>query len=421
MRHFSAIRRHGELFSFLAGLAGSCAVAALIVLAARQSSQPAENPFEGREFDCVLDLGQYRIGDDETLLAGLSYEMLRDFASENGCTVNVRSFTRRERSLDSLRLGATDLVVLPKFDSIRHISHIDSVVKSVPICKELCWVMRESERDGMRRINAWLGDYTGRTEFKDMVARFRAMPSSSRPHRSFIEEQRLSPYDSIIRARADSIGWDWRMLAAVIYTESKFAINVTSKAGAKGLMQLMPLTVKVYGVRNALDPEENIRAGASYLGRLDRLFRRYASGDERLRYVFAAYNAGETRVLRRLNDSAAAGLSDSALLADIDSAAVGALRAAVDSTGAGGLRADADSTLTDALLASGDTAGAYRTQAGAASLSASMLPACADPTAAAPDSATDSAPDRPETDAAVTAYIDKIFENYRNFCRICGK
>lgn len=318
MRYRGDIRqRRRELLCFLAGLAGAAAVAAAVWGAHRLATRPRPNPLEGRVFGCVLDFGHFKL-DGDILYAGLSYEMLKDFASENGCDVRIRAFTSRESSLDSLRSGAADIVVLPKFDSVLHVSHIDSVVKSRPVCRELCWVMREAEKAEMRRVNSWIGDYCGREEFGEMLERFRLMPSSYRPHKAFRERRQLSPYDSTIRAWADSIGWDWRMLAAVIYTESKFAINVTSPAGAKGLMQIMPLTARVYGVQDVLDPEENIRAGASYLGHLDRLFRRYAGGDERLKYVFASYNAGETRVLRHLNDSSATEPSDSAINAYID-------------------------------------------------------------------------------------------------------
>lgn len=379
MQHRDNIRqRHREIFDFLAGLAGAVVIAATVWCAHHFATRPKPNPLEGRELECVLDFGQYRIEGD-ILYAGLSYEMLRDFASENNCKVRIRAFTHLESSLDSLMRGAADIVVLPRFDSVLHVSHIDSVAKSRPVCKELCWVMRREEKAEMRRVNSWIGDYTSRGEFREMLERFRFMPSSYHPHKAFIERQQLSPYDSTIRAWADSIGWDWRMLAAVIYTESKFAINVTSGAGARGLMQIMPLTVRVYNVQDVLNPEENIRAGASYLGRLDRLFRKYASGDERLRYVFASYNAGETRVLRYLNGMPEDEVSDSALNADIDSAAVEGLRADIDSASVAG------------------------------------PPATKSPDPSEP------APASHEINTSVTAYVDKIFENYRNFCRICRK
>ena len=393
MQHSGNIRqRHRELFDFLAGLAGAALVAAGVWCAIFYSSRPTPNPFEGRKLECVLDFGQYKI-EGNLLYAGLSYEMLEDFATENECSVNIRAFTKKEKSLDSLRNGAADIVVLPRFDSVLHANHVDSVIKSRPISRELCWVMRREERAEMRRVNSWIEEYTERDEFAEMLERFRFMPSSYRPDKAFAERQQLSPYDDTIRAWADSIGWDWRMLAAVIYTESKFAINVTSRAGARGLMQIMPLTARVYNVQDVLNPEENIRAGASYLGRLDRLFRKYASGDERLRYVLASYNAGETRVLRYLNGTPEDEISDSALNADIDSAAVEGLREEIDSAA---------------------IAGGSRTHIGS-STAASEGGIGGSPQTAGPESSGS------KLSNSVTAYVDKIFENYRNFCRICAK
>ena len=51
---------------------------------------------------------------------------------------------------------------------------------------------------------------------------------------------RISPYDSLFREYADTLGWDWKLLAAVAYVESKFDTAAVSSVGARGLMQMMP-------------------------------------------------------------------------------------------------------------------------------------------------------------------------------------
>ena len=58
----------------------------------------------------------------------------------------------------------------------------------------------------------------------------------------------ISKYDASIRVEAEKIGWDWRLLASIIYHESNFKPNLVNKKGAFGLMQLMPVTMNKYGI-----------------------------------------------------------------------------------------------------------------------------------------------------------------------------
>lgn len=104
---------------------------------------------------------------------------------------------------------------------------------------------------------------------------------------------RISPYDSLFRNYADTIGWDWKMLAAVAYVESKFDTAATSAVGAQGLMQMMPQTARAMGVPEGMerDPKESVRAAVDYFIYLNRLFRRVPE-NERIHFILASYNAG---------------------------------------------------------------------------------------------------------------------------------
>ena len=83
---------------------------------------------------------------------------------------------------------------------------------------------------------------------------------------------------------------DPEMVRAVIQQESGGDPTSESAAGARGLMQLMPTTAAGFGVRDAFDPEQNIRAGTRYLAGLLREF----GGD--IDKTLAAYNAGPAAV-----------------------------------------------------------------------------------------------------------------------------
>jgi len=101
----------------------------------------------------------------------------------------------------------------------------------------------------------------------------------------------LLPYDRIIHEAAGRYGVDADLIAAVIMTESQFNPGAISKKGAKGLMQIMPVTADALELTNAYSPEENVRAGSRHLKwLLDRF-----DGDVRL--ALAAYNAGVQNVV----------------------------------------------------------------------------------------------------------------------------
>lgn len=114
--------------------------------------------------------------------------------------------------------------------------------------------------------------------------------------------QQLSAFDDLIKAEADSIGWDWRLLAAIIYQESRFKPNLESSRGAYGLMQLMPITMERYGVDRESPIEKHLEAGGKLLLRIDqKLPESITDSVERHKFTLAAYNAGLGKVLEARN------------------------------------------------------------------------------------------------------------------------
>jgi hypothetical protein len=112
-----------------------------------------------------------------------------------------------------------------------------------------------------------------------------------------VEEPAAPKYDLAaipdhIKAAAQRHRLPEELITAVISVESNFDHAAVSQKGAQGLMQLMPATASLMGVRDPHDPDENIDAGASHLRAMLDTFK----GD--LPLALAAYNAGEQNVIR---------------------------------------------------------------------------------------------------------------------------
>ena len=105
--------------------------------------------------------------------------------------------------------------------------------------------------------------------------------------------QKLSPYDDLFKENALRVKWDWRLLAAMVYQESRFDPKTTSWAGAQGLLQMMPATAREQGVKDRTNPEQNLAGGTKYLIWLEKQWKpRVEDPDEQLKFVLASYNVG---------------------------------------------------------------------------------------------------------------------------------
>ncbi|GAB6270663.1 MAG: lytic transglycosylase domain-containing protein [Smithella sp.] len=108
----------------------------------------------------------------------------------------------------------------------------------------------------------------------------------------FPKQINIRDYDKIITQAAAKFNLDAALIKAVIKAESNFNHKAVSRAGAKGLMQLMPQTASSLNVDDVFHPGNNIEGGARYLRYLLNLYR------GNLTLALAAYNAGEGAVAK---------------------------------------------------------------------------------------------------------------------------
>jgi len=99
-------------------------------------------------------------------------------------------------------------------------------------------------------------------------------------------------YEDIIQEAATTYEIDPSLIRAVMQAESAFHPFVVSRAGAEGLMQLMPALADEMGVTDSFDPRENIMGGARYLKQL------LDQHNGNIALTLASYNAGPGNVKR---------------------------------------------------------------------------------------------------------------------------
>ena len=263
--------------------------------------------FAGKELICAIDLGNDMYG-AHGLETGLNYELLGKFAQDNHCGITIISAGKNENYIDSLRQGKVDLVITHEKDSLT--SYESDMFKTVTDCT--VWAFNSDDEENVMQLNRWISHITTTEDFQKILDKY---SSTYNPHKRAergVRTKTISPYDNLIKKYAQELGWDWRMLASVLYQESKFAIGSRSFRGAQGLMQVMPSTAAHYGIDNLLDPEQNIIAGTKHLKRLQNMFRKFdLSSEELVKFTLAAYNAGEGRILDCRNLAEAKNMNNS--------------------------------------------------------------------------------------------------------------
>lgn len=153
-------------------------------------------------------------------------------------------------------------------------------------------------------INAWASGESPRRQRAALLKRYyelsKQQGGGAEIYNLDFSKGRMSPFDHLFRRYAPKIGWDWRLLAAVGYAESRYDSAQVSWAGARGIMQLMPATAKAFGLGpdRITENEPNISASVEVFRSLDRsLSNAVKDPQERIKFILAAYNSGLAHIL----------------------------------------------------------------------------------------------------------------------------
>jgi membrane-bound lytic murein transglycosylase F len=237
---------------------------------------------------------------------------LENLAEEIGGQINI---VQEEADVDVESLikrvsqGEVNYTVAEEDVALVNATYYTNIDVKTPVSfpQKIAWATRINAPQLLETVNVWIKGMKKQADYYVIYNKYFKSPKASlrrvRSTYSSLSSDRISPYDDIIMEAADSLGWDWRLLAAQAFQESRFDVNAESWAGAIGLMQLLPETGDLYGIEDMYDPVQSLRAGAAYLSWLDEIWTKYVPNyEERIKFVLASYNAGQGHVLdaRRL-------------------------------------------------------------------------------------------------------------------------
>lgn len=219
---------------------------------------------------------------------GYIFDVFGEFTTQQGCEIEFSHETEsRLAQWVKLTTGKMDMMIInSQKDSVPEMFQ-ENVISSIPINdnEDVCVVAKDNYKI-IQTLNYWLTFFRQTPAFEKMTKKY---------YRKL--KHTLSPYDDYIKTYAAVLGWDWRLLASLMYQESKFKLGLSSSRGAIGLMQIKENIARQYGIVDIYDPESNIKAGVYHLQRLQKRYQeKGADSLDLIKITLAAYNAGEGRI-----------------------------------------------------------------------------------------------------------------------------
>lgn len=245
------------------------------------------------------------IGKQVHVKRGKYYERLKNLNEELGGGIEIvlveNDSTSVEDLITKVAQGVIDYTVADNDIARLNKTYYPSlnIELSISFDQRASWAVRKDQPLLAAKANEWHKAGMTRPEYTASMKRYFETSKRS-PHSPVlsVSEGKISIYDDLFKKYAPTIGWDWRLLASLAFTESNFDSTAVSWAGAKGLMQLMPTTAKANGMPEGMEhnPEESVKAAVKYLGRTARSFANIPE-EERVKFVLASYNSGIGHIL----------------------------------------------------------------------------------------------------------------------------
>ena len=257
-------------------------------------------PAKDRATRSLADLRGRKIG---VRRSSSYYQALAPLQAQHGFELEVRPEDEEtEDILEAVAEGKLAATVADSNIIEVELTYSDAIRGAGPIgdIRDIAWMLRKDQPQLRAAADRFIRRiYRGTFYNMTMTKYFK----NHRQMRTAASEERsdkageLSSYDALVKKYAAMYEFDWRLITAQMYQESRFDPSVRSWAGALGLMQVMPRTARELGAGDVRQPEQGIQAGVKLLSRYSAMYRDPEIGEQdRLRFTLAAYNCGPGHV-----------------------------------------------------------------------------------------------------------------------------
>jgi len=176
--------------------------------------------------------------------------------------------------------------------------HFPDIRIGIPIQEKesLAWAVNKNDSQMLEQINKFFLYANETGILKQISDKYYANIEDTDPFdlKRFHQriKTRLPKFKKIIVEESKKYGFDWRLVAAVVYQESHFNPKAKSFTNVRGLMQVTTITAEEMGIKNRLNPSQSIKAGIKYLDKMVKKFDYLEDEYEKILFGLASYNIG---------------------------------------------------------------------------------------------------------------------------------
>lgn len=253
-----------------------------------------------KEITNVVDL----LGKEIYVNEGTKYlERLKNLNAELGGGLKIKTVPDSltvDNLIEMVSTGKIDYTVAENDIALLNKTYFQNIDCKLPISfnQRSAWAVRKSTPQLAKVINDWFDNKITDTYYNSLYNKYFIQAKYFGGRKIKIPKGAISPYDRLFKKYAKKIKWDWQLLAALAFEESRFDTAVVSWSGARGLMQLVPRTYAIYGLtdRTVNNAELNVEAAVKYIKMLNQTFGYVKDKSERIKFILGAYNAGPSHV-----------------------------------------------------------------------------------------------------------------------------